>query len=168
MSGIDDDHGYVPYFVSPLASKTIHAQNNVTAAVVDVLVHVLIWVLALVFEIMVFVEADNLKPADTRTFPFAAASLVTFIIPAGIVITSIVIYNMNDGALSITPRNMFPNIIPVIQGGLISSIMFTLICILYTVGIAGATDTWRDYTITLLVMKIMAAAFINSNVRQSP
>lgn len=53
------------------------------------------------------------------------------------------------------------------EGGLQVSILFTLVCMLYTVGVNTATPAWRDYTITLLVMKTLAASLVNANVRRS-
>jgi hypothetical protein len=172
----DEQLGYVPYFVSALASNTIKnykAKDNFILGMLDVFVHVTIWLVALIFEILVFTEADSLQSAnvpDTRTWIFAAASITTFIVPAAIVILSIVVdivSLMGMPSLKITSDNYFPSLTATIEGGLNASIILTLICMLYTVGIDGANGTWRGYTITLLVMKTLAASFINTNVRRA-
>ena len=166
-----DTIGWAPYFVSALASdkKLISVPMNFYASVIDVLMHVAIWVVAIVFEVLVWLEADKLKaatPSDSRTYPFATASLVCFIVPAAIVILSFLLHNCIPDA-KIAPGNFFPFLTAIIEGGLSASIIFTLICMLYTVNVLSASDSWRDYTITLLVMKVTASAFINANVRRA-
>jgi len=160
--------GWAPYFVSALASKADLAESNMIMAALDVIAHVSIWIIALIFEAMVFSEADNMRkanPSDTRTWPFATASLVMFIIPASVIIISFVAHIFN--IVESTPDSFLPFLTAVVEGGLQVSILFTLVCMLYTVGVNTATPAWRDYTITLLVMKTMAASLVNANVRRS-
>jgi hypothetical protein len=169
-SDIDTVVGWAPYFVSALASdqKLIGVNYmNWVAGALDVFIHVAIWVVAMIFEILVWYKADDLQSAaapDTRTFAFATASLVCFIVPCGIVLLSFFVHMLGS---KIAPGNFFPFLTAMIEGGLSSSILFTLICVLYTVGITAASDDWRNQTITLLTFKILASSFINANVRRA-
>jgi hypothetical protein len=167
-----DEVGWAPYFVSALASdgKLMSVPNsmNYGASIVDVVMHLAIWVIALVFEVMVWQKADDLKsatPSDTRTFPFALASLVCFIVSISIIVLSTLLHMFTES--KITPGNYFPFLTAIVEGGLMSSLIFTLICVLYTVKIDSASDEWRDQTIVLLIMKAMAMSFINANVRRA-
>jgi hypothetical protein len=164
--------GWAPYFVSALASDgklmSVPKSMNFQASVIDVVMHLAIWITGLAFEIMVYLKADDLKsatPADTRTFPFALASLVCFIVSISIIVLSTLLHMFTDS--KITPGNFFPFLTAIVEGGLMASLIFTLICVLYTVKIDSASDEWRDQTIVLVIMKAMAMSFINANVRRA-
>jgi hypothetical protein len=172
-----DSIGWAPYFVSALASDKALVQaadSNWWSAVADVFAHLTIWIVAFVYEVNVYLKAESYKSAavpDTRTFPFALASLVCFITPLSIVVFSFMVHiagYMNWACGSkIAPGNYFPFLTSIIEGGLTASILFTFICVIYTVGVAAASNQWRDETIILLIMKICASAFINANVRRA-
>lgn len=150
---------HFPYFVSAFDFSDTNMPN--LAKTMDLLVHVGIWVAALVFEILVWIDADNFKSTDTHVWPFATASLITFATSLGIVVGCIL---LSLGA-DVTPKTIFPAFIATIEGCLASSIMSTFICVVYTIGVASSTDVWRDKIIVLLVLKVMASSFINANSR---
>jgi hypothetical protein len=152
---------YVPYFVSAFDFNEVSSNMSKTFTFLDLLVHVGIWVAALVFEILVWIDADNFKSTDTHVWPFATASLITFATSLGIVVGCIL---LGLGA-DVTPKTIFPAFIATIEGCLASSIMSTFICVVYTIGVASSTDVWRDKIIVLLVLKVMASSFINANSR---
>jgi hypothetical protein len=166
---IEKEGGPVPYWVSSMAGETPYKDPDFPIAMLDVVMHVSFWIVALIYEVLVWVEADHLKAAavpDTRTFPFALASLITFVVPLSIVIISTIVHQCKGCNMGFAGTE-FPFITAIIEGALVASILFTLICVLYTIDVAGATDAWREYAITLIVVKCMAASFMNANVKRA-
>lgn len=166
----------VPYFVSALSGTGV----SLPFVLIDAGMHVAIWILALVFEILVFDESDKFKMSnlnvttddsnDNPTRAYAAASLAMFLVAAAIVILSVMVHFCSacmSKSMMIDTANYFPFLTGMMEGGLMSSTLFTIVCVLYTVDNSNATDSWNTYVISLLTFKILGMAFINANVRRA-
>ena len=166
----------VPYFVSGLSGRGV----DLPFILIDAGMHVVIWIVTLVFEILVFEESVKFKMSnlnittddsnDNPTRAFAAASLIMFLVAAAIVILSVMAHFCSacmSKSMMIDTANYFPFLTGMMEGGLMSSTLFTMVCVLYTIDNSNATGSWNTYVISLLTFKILGMAFINANVRHA-
>lgn len=167
----------VPYFVSALSGSV----QSLPLVLIDAGMHVAIWILAFVFEMLVFDESDKFKTSnlnvtaddsnDNPTRAFAAASLAMFLVAMTVVVLSVVFHIcsscMSKSNMIDTADNYPPFLTGMMEGGLMSSALFTIVCVLYTVDNSNATDSWNTYVISLLTFKILGIALINANVRRA-
>ena len=172
--------GIVPYFVSSLGGDPVLGnpdnfticgppnRGNTYSVLIDIMVHVGLWIAAFVFEFMVWDLADKAKKPptnDLRTYPFVLASFVCYTVSFGIVLLSTLFHWMTG--FGIEPKTYFPFLTAFMEGGINASILLTMVAVLFTVGVAGATDEWRDKTITLIILKCYIAKFLVANVRRA-
>lgn len=164
------EYSFIPYFVSAFAAdKNLWYAHgiNVVFGVVDVLAHVAVWIIALIYESNVLRLASDMKSAtpvaNTQTYPYAYASFVTLLVPFCIVFVSSLFSLMSP----ITPKTYLPFLTSIMEGGLMASLLFTAVCALFSVGVTAATEEFRDFTVICITFKALAMSFLNANLRRA-
>lgn len=166
----DFEYSFVPYFVSAFAADknlwTVHWINMVFGSM-DALAHVAVWIVALIYESNVLRLAFDMQSAtpvaNTQAYPYAYASFITLLVPFCIVFVSVLFSLMSP----ITPKTYLPFLTSIMEGGLMASLLFTVVCALFTVGVTAATVQFRDFTVICITFKALAMSFLNANLRRA-
>ena len=166
----DKKFSMVPYFVSAFAAdyKLFYEAHwvNTIFGVMDILAHVTVWVIAMIYEANMLRLAYDMQTAtpvaNTQAYPYAYASFWTLLVPFIILVASTLFSFFSP----ITPKTYLPFLTSCMEGGLMASLIFTIVCALFTVGVAAATVEFRDYTIIVMTFKSLAMSFLTANLRR--
>lgn len=151
----------------------------------DMLIHLALWIVVMVFEIMMFVKADDWHKlvqassangtgvfdpseppaaANAVPFPYALASLVLLSTSMGtmILLTILVSWfiDINSG------HSVDTYLVTLINGTLKLSMLFTLIVVIFATDMATSTDEWRGRTIVLITFKSLLMTQLSNNIQK--
>lgn len=144
----------------------------------DAIIHICVWIVAIVFDHLLLAKAGDwaksttaadgtVTPAvDTVTETYALAALITGWVAFGVIFLTIIRHRMAGDQGFTGQANAV--ILGVITSGVRSSMIFTLICALFTVG--ATTDRgsdWRNWTILALVMKVYINNILSHNISKT-
>lgn len=146
----------------------------------DALIHICIWIMALIFDHLLLGKAGEwsktttaadgsvVAAIDTVTETYALAALITAWIAFAVIAGTILRHWMAGDQGFTGQANAV--ILGMITSGVRSSLIFTMICALFTVGVNPATDRgvdWRNWTIFALVLKIYLNNILSHNISKT-
>lgn len=170
VNSLDNRPSYkFPKFFSAAANRSISAPSSK----MDILVHLSLWIVVLIFEILFFMKCDDWhKAADANTLPvnsvpfqYAAASLSLVVIA---MTTTLVLLALTLGkVIDITHPDAYLNTL--MTGPVSVSLIFTIIVVLFAIDINASivTDQWRTRSIILITFKSMLVTHIKYNFDNS-
>lgn len=142
----------------------------------DLLLHLGCWVTVLVFDSLVFDQANKWNtpivnatsgvttPAlDTVSFPYALAGLILSCVAFGFLFI-ILVYHLFSGNKITT--ELAPFVLAIIMGSTKASLLMSMVYTLFTTSPATSSDQWKTWTIFLLVGKTFLVSILTHNVRK--
>jgi hypothetical protein len=152
--------------------------SNWAMEMAGVFVHVSCWIIAIVFDHLLFQKASDwakttlaadgttvVAAVDTVTETYALAALITGWLGFGAILVTILMHRMSEKGFQQQADSV---ILGMITAGVRSSFIFTLICALFTVGVStDRGEDWRTWTIVALVMKVYLNNILSHNISKT-
>lgn len=162
---------WVPPVPTTVSSDWYSDPSNPMGAF-DAFLHVAAWIVAIVFDHLLFDKADGWSkivppataPADAYTKPYAMAALVCSWIAFGTIVGMLIIHRF------MTPiyRQVDSAVLAIITAGVRASMVFTLIITLFTVGVtADRGEDWRNFSIIAIIVKLYINHVLDHNNRKT-
>lgn len=150
-----------------LFSVSGYRNSQSPSSILDMLVHLALWIVVLVFEIMIFVKTDDWRTtaANAVPFPYALASLVLLSVSMGTMVLLTILTSWNWVKLD-RGHPVDAYLVNLIAGPLKLSMLFTLIVVIFATDIATSTEEWRGRTIVLITFKSLLMTQLDINLQK--
>lgn len=177
VAQLTNENPPVPLLVSVAVAEEyiLHdkAVSVCSMAIMDVLVHVSFWILALVTEVMAFDKTDKWrKLADGSTanhyginsYPYVLASTILTYVGFGVLFFVILYHLCNRGKIN---SQVDAVIVSLITGSVLASTVMSFIVVAFSGGVIDhSNDEWRSTTLLLLLTKVFLYNILTNNLRQ--